>query len=54
MVFDLNLSQDINVRRETVKLLTLVRVGGGNLQLVEVVEDVKLGEVERGVVVASV
>lgn len=54
VVFDLNLSQNINVRRETVKLLTLVRVGGGNLQLVEVVEDVKLGEVERGVVVASV
>jgi len=30
-----------------------VRVGGRDLELVEVVEDIELGEVERGVVVAS-
>lgn len=35
-------------------MLSLVRIRGCNLELVEIVKDIELGEVERSVVVASV
>lgn len=54
LVVDLYLSQHIRVGRETLELLSLVRVSGGNFELVEVVENIQFSEVEGGVVVASV
>lgn len=54
LVVDLDLGQHIGIRGEAVELLAVVRVGSCDLELVEVVEDIELGEVERGVVVASV
>jgi hypothetical protein len=54
LVVNLYLGQHIGVRGETIELLALVRVCSCNLELLEVVEDVELGEVEGGVVVASV
>lgn len=53
-VIDLNLGQHVGVGREALEQLTIEGVGYGDLELVKVVEDVKLGQVDGGVVVASV
>ena len=51
LVNNLHLLQDIKARGEGIKLLSVVLVRHGDLELVKVVEDVKLGQVQRRVVV---
>jgi hypothetical protein len=54
LVVNLYLGQHIGVRGETLELLALVRVCGSDLELLKVIENIEFGEVEGGVVVASV
>lgn len=54
LVVHVDLAQHLEVGGEVLEGLAVVAVAGGDLELVKVVEDVELGEVERGVVVAGV
>ena len=54
VVLYFNLAKYLGVRREAFEHFTVVRVGCRNFEFVKIVEDVELGEVDGGVVVAGV
>jgi hypothetical protein len=51
LILNLDAGQDPPVRRETLQFLSLVGVADGDLDLVEVVEDIEFGQVQRRVAV---
>ena len=53
-IVDLDLCQHLRVGREAVKLLAVDGVRCRDLELVEVVEDIKFGQVDGSVVIAGV
>ena len=54
LVRNLDLRQNLQVGGKAIELLTVEAVGGCDLELVKVVEDVELGQVDGGVVIAGV